>query len=305
MASLTMTAQTVTDIDGNVYPTVGIGAQTWMAANLVTTRYQNGDTIPNVTNSTTWQNLSTGARCYYDDDSLSYAPVYGALYNWYAAADARNICPVGWHVPTDLEWNTMTVFLDPTVNPLLFGTPTGTDIGGQLKEADTTHWTAPNTGATNASGFTALPAGERLPTVFSLLNTSTWFWTSTPGGTPQHAWMRVLSNTSAQIQRITYSKINGLSCRCMQDLTTALPERGTDDEGCHLYPVPASDRLTITAIDPAIRNVRVFDPLGRCALELPVGTGPVSLDLRELPPGLYSVWLSGPGVVVRRSFVKE
>src|SRR5665648_943598 len=101
---------TVTDIDGNVYKTVTIGTQVWMAENLKTTKYRNGDPIPNITDATAWTNLTTGAYCNNNNDA-NYATTYGRLYNWYAVNDIRNIAPAGWHIPTKAEWTTLTTYL--------------------------------------------------------------------------------------------------------------------------------------------------------------------------------------------------
>lgn len=141
---------TVTDIVSNVYHSVKIGTQTWMVENLKTSKYRNGDQIPNVTDATAWAALNTGAYCWYDNDAVTNKATYGALYNWYAVDDSRNIAPTGWHVPTDAEWTTLTTYLG------------GKSVaGGKLKETRTTHWLSPNTGATNEVGFTALPGGMR------------------------------------------------------------------------------------------------------------------------------------------------
>ena len=302
-ASFTLQAQTVTDIDGNTYPVINIGTQAWMAENLRSTRYQNGDTIPNVTSSLIWQDLETGARCYYDDDPIANAAEYGALYNWFAVVDDRNICPQGWHVPTDAEWNIMAVFLDATVDTTDNGSYTGTDIGDQLKEAGTAHWTAPNASATNSSGFRALPGGQRFGTAFHNVNTDGLWWTSTTGNTADHAWYRQLLYVSTGIKRVTYFKVNGMSCRCVSDLSTGMREVPDDD--MQLFPDPAADRLNVTVPGSTVNRVRLFDPLGRCALDLSVVSGTMSLDVQALPPGYYSVRLSGPGVELRRSFIKE
>jgi len=146
-----LTYGTMTDQDGNVYKTITIGTQTWMAENLRVTKYRNGDPIPNVTDNTTWSTLTTGAYCTYENtaDAVTIA-TNGMLYNWYAATDSRNIAPEGWHVPTDAEWTTLINHLG------------GEDIaGGKMKEIGTTHWESPNTGATNEIGFTSLPSGDR------------------------------------------------------------------------------------------------------------------------------------------------
>jgi uncharacterized protein (TIGR02145 family) len=143
--------KTVTDIDGNVYHTVTIGTQVWLVENLKTTKYRNGDTISNVTDEIHWGSLTTGAYCNYLNDT-SYASTYGRLYNWYTVTDSRNIAPAGWHVPSNEEWTTLINFLG------------GDSVaGGKLKETGTAHWLSPNKGATNETGFTALPGGLKLP----------------------------------------------------------------------------------------------------------------------------------------------
>jgi uncharacterized protein (TIGR02145 family) len=146
---------TVTDIDGNNYITIKIGTQTWMMENLKTTRYSDGTPIPNVTDDAAWGALTTGAYCNYDNNESNVA-TYGRLYNFYAAADVRNLAPAGWRVPTQADWTILETYLGGTVTNGY--TPV---IGRKLKETGTAHWLAPNP-ADNVSGFTVLPAGERL-----------------------------------------------------------------------------------------------------------------------------------------------
>ncbi len=175
---------TVTDIDGNVYKTIKIGTQTWMAENLTVTKYRNRDDIrqafssPPRTSGQRWEeinNESIGALCAYEDKSSNQV-TYGLLYNWYAVSDPRGLAPEGWHIPTKEEWITLSEYLG------------GDNLaGGQLKA--TTLWASPNTGATNSSGFRALPGGSRnnhyIPRltdgvgVFSRLLTSGYWWSST------------------------------------------------------------------------------------------------------------------------------
>jgi uncharacterized protein (TIGR02145 family) len=135
------------DIDGNEYHTVIIGGQEWMVENLRVTPYRNGDPIPNVSDTTSWRALTTGAYCSYDNDP-SCSAMYGNLYNWYAVNDFRQIAPEGWHVPTYEEWIVLETHLGGD-----------TIAGGKLKESGTEHWRAPNVGGTNESGFSALPGG--------------------------------------------------------------------------------------------------------------------------------------------------
>ena len=206
---------TVTDIDGNVYQTVIIGNQCWMVENLKVTRYRNGDPIPNVTDNTEWTNLTTGARCDYDNNADN-VPVYGRLYNWYAVNDSRGIAPEGWHVPTDGEWKQLEMYLGMSQSEVDDTGFRGTDEGGKMKESG--YWFSPNTGATNESGFTALPGGYRYHGNgdFDLLIVYAFFWSSTEHSS-YSAWSRTLSYSSEQVGRHDYSKLDGFSVRCVRD----------------------------------------------------------------------------------------
>ncbi|MFZ1683679.1 MAG: FISUMP domain-containing protein [Candidatus Zixiibacteriota bacterium] len=196
---------TVTDIDGYVYKTVKIGSQIWMAENLRVRRYRNGDSIPNVTDAPTWVGLTSGAYCNYDNDS-DYVAEYGRLYNWYAVTDARNIAPDGWHVASDSEWLAMmTVLGGNTVS------------GGKLKESGYTHWLIPNLGASNSSGFTALPEGTRYAGGnFGNIGYDANYWTSTEFD-EEKSWGRGLSNYSAAIYLYYDVKVMGMAVRCVKD----------------------------------------------------------------------------------------
>lgn len=194
------------DIDGNEYDIVKIGTQFWMKQNLNTTRYRNGDSIQYITNSFAWSILNTGAWCWYNNDSATYAATYGKLYNWYAVYDARGLSPAGWHVPIEAEWATIsTVF--------------GGDVvaGGAMKETGLTHWTSPNTGATNSSGFTALPGGFRNDVgQFFLVGNGGYWWSShTPG--EARPWNRVLLYDNAVSTNALVTNGWGFSVRCLKD----------------------------------------------------------------------------------------
>ena len=197
---------TVTDIDGNVYKTVTIGTQCWMAENLKTTKYRNGDPIPNVTDNAAWGALYTGAYCWYNNDAATYRADYGALYNWFTVDDSRNLCPTGWHVPTDTEWTTLTTYLG------------GESVaGGKLKETCFTHWTSPNTGATNSSGFTALPGGgQGVIGPSNDFGYTGWWWSST-GYSPATSWFRALRSSISDVYRNYGNNQDGFSVRCVQD----------------------------------------------------------------------------------------
>jgi uncharacterized protein (TIGR02145 family) len=194
---------TVTDIDGNVYKTVKIGNQIWMAENLKTTRYNDGTPIPNVTDNIEWCNLlTTGAYCYYDNYYSNNA-IYGKLYNWYAVGTGK-LAPKGWHVPTDAEWETLITYLG------------GEDIaGGKMKS--TNYWKSPNKGASNSSGFNGLPAGWRSDGVgdFFDIGEGSYFWSSTNWA---KAWFCNLEFDNSEANRYDFRwKWSGFSVRCVRD----------------------------------------------------------------------------------------
>jgi uncharacterized protein (TIGR02145 family) len=198
-------AGTVTDIDGNVYHTVTIGTQVWMLENLKVTHYRNWHPIPNITDDTEWGNLKTGAYCDYNNDPNN-ADTYGRLYNWYVVIDSRKICPAGWHVPTYKDWEILEAYLG--------GVPIA---GGKIKEAGTVHWKSPNTGATNESGFTALPGGYRHFTGKFYYVGYYGYWWSTRAYNVNNAWYNYLGYIYSNLNRYYYSKTLGFSIRCLRD----------------------------------------------------------------------------------------
>src|ERR1035437_7888307 len=187
-------------------PSVTICSQVWMLKNLDVSTYRNGDLIPKVTDPTAWSALTTGAWCWYNNDSATNASTYGKLYNWYAVNDPRGLAPTGWHVPSDAEWTTLITCL-------------GGDAvaGSAMKETGTTHWTSPNTGATNSSGFTGLPGGGRNNDgTFGLVGNAGYWWSSSENDTPG-AWARYLYYDDGDIDRTNYNKPYGFSVRCLRD----------------------------------------------------------------------------------------
>lgn len=206
----------VTDIDGNSYATIRIGTQTWMAENLRTTKYCNGDPIPNVIIPYAWGVLTSGAWSHYQNNEQWVEVPYGKLYNWYAVDDSRNICPCGWHVPSDAEWSTLINYLDPNADG---GNNFPNTAGGKMKSAGTQYWAHPNSGATNESGFSGLPGGYRYSS-FEEINYDGWWWSSTEAisdWTVDVAWSRSLYNDNGGVYRLYYFKRTGLSVRCIRD----------------------------------------------------------------------------------------
>jgi len=206
----------VTDIDGNVYASVQIGNQCWMAENLRTSQNSDGSTIPNITPSTAWTQLSTGAWCNYGNNPANDA-IYGKLYNWYAAANS-NICPQGWHIPTDAEWQQLELALGMPAGEVNNGGYRGgsQNVGGKMKA--TTLWNAPNTGATNESGFSGLPGGYRYYTDGYFFNLRYYgFWWSASESGAENAWYRALDFSDAGVSRGASHKKNGYCLRCVRD----------------------------------------------------------------------------------------
>jgi uncharacterized protein (TIGR02145 family) len=221
---------TETDIDGNEYRTVKIGDQWWMAENLRVTRYNNGDPIPTGFDDDAWIELTTGAFSppEHGEAGIITRPLsgedvetYGLLYNWYAAVDNRGVCPEGWHVPSDEEWMELELRLGVDPTELEITGPRGTNQGGMLKETGTEHWSAPNTGATNETGFSALGHGGR--TAASDFPGEYWYrgergswWTSTEYYA-EYALDREVRYADAALHRVGLIKANGTAIRCIMD----------------------------------------------------------------------------------------
>jgi len=194
-------------------PNLTIGTQIWTTQNLSVAKYRNGDTIPKVTDNNEWWNLTTGAWCWYNNDSATYASTYGRLYNWYAVNDPRGLAPLGWHVPTNSEWDKMTKHLDASVDTIVSGL-VGTTIGTQLKK--TSGWNSGGNG-TNSSGFTGLPGGYRYDGgTFGGIGSYGQWWSSTEDATTV-AWYRLLYNYRASVARFTIGKLGGFSVRLVRD----------------------------------------------------------------------------------------
>lgn len=213
----------VIDIDGNTYKTIKIGTQVWMAQNLRTTKYNDGTVIPKVTNNAAWGALTTPAYCWYGNDSTLTAKLYGALYNNYTVADTNslNVCPTGWHVPSDAEWTVLSDFL--TANGYGFGGG-GDDIGKSL--ASTFRWNSSgivgtignDQGTNNSCGFTGLPGGFRSDygTTFFSIGFDGFWWSGTEVDS-YDAWGRVLDYYSVDLSVEFGNKRFGFSVRCLRD----------------------------------------------------------------------------------------
>lgn len=231
MIDLELNAKTVKDIDGNVYNTVTIGTQVWMVENLKTTRYRNGDLIHNETDDATWKKLTSAGYCWYNNDETANKTTYGALYNWYAVSEIRNIAPLGWHVPTIDEWKILITFLGGNII-----------AGGKLKESGSSYWKKidPDTcdgigfsalsekvglgwtgDTTNSSGFTALPGGYRynFGGKFSDIGESCFCWSTSESAEGNAVDIALVWDLAVVF---SYSNIKqyGFSIRCVKDSET-------------------------------------------------------------------------------------
>jgi uncharacterized protein (TIGR02145 family) len=193
--------------NGYVYSSIVLGnGQEWMSENLRTANYRNGDLIPTGLDNATWNFTTAGANTIFNNDNANIT-IYGKLYNWYAVADARNLCPVGWHVPTDGEWTTLTNYL------------VGEAVaGGKMKTTGTQYWNDPNIDATNESGFSGLPGGNRSSSgdYFSVGIYGYW-WSSSEETSTNLAWARGLYQTFGSVGRDNSDKKRGFSVRCLRD----------------------------------------------------------------------------------------
>jgi len=197
---------TVTDVNGNVYKTITIGAQTWMQENLKATKLNDGTALPTIILDTTWSKLNSPAYCWSQNDSITNKKTYGALYNWFAVNTGK-LCPTGWHVPSDAEWTTLTDYLGGL-----------NKAGSSLKSS--TGWTGNElVKATNSSGFTALPGSLRsVSGTFRDIGGHGFWWTSTETEADmKSAWMRRLNNCSSSAYSNGYPKVCGFSVRCVKD----------------------------------------------------------------------------------------
>ena len=274
---------TVTDYDGNVYETITIGNQVWLKENLKSVHYSDGTPIP-------------GVVAYNNDDS--FGAIYGLLYNWDAAMNGstdpgtQGVCPCDWHIPTDGEWTILENYLGgPNV------------AGGEMKEEGTEHWLAPNTGATNSSGFTGLQAGEYdayfNPNKFWLLHTAAVLWTSTQANQSQ-AIERYLSHDDAVCGGLAWYKVMKYSIRCVEDSPSDVKTESNQIKDYRLfqnYPNPFNPTTTINyeIPVPGFVSLKVFDVLGNKV---------VTLVEEEIQQGQYKIDFNGNGLTSGIYFYK-
>ncbi|WP_353085074.1 FISUMP domain-containing protein [Flavobacterium sp.] len=294
----------VTDIDGNNYNSVIIGTQEWMKENLNVSKYSDGTPIPQVTSSGQWANVTTGAWCYYNNDPAN-GIVYGKIYNWYAvagiydAASAANpslrkqLAPTGWHVPTNIELLELSNYLGG-----------GSLAGGKLKESGLTHWTSPNLGANNESGFTGIPgAGRNLvgDYYYSIGERGEWWCSTENTNNPLGASEYYLHHNYGSLYIASAGKKNGLSVRCLNN--NLLSNTTLETNRINLYPNPVINILNIKTNENLINQTfTIIDSLGRVVLNGKLNEVECTINVEQLDKGIYYLKIS---TVNAAKFIKD
>ena len=276
----------ISDVDGNTYKTIVVDDKVWFAENLKATRFQNGDSIPQVSDSATWSALNGPGMCSYRNDNAFDCP-YGKLYNHHVARDPRNPCPSGWRVPSMTDLYDLIFFLDPNANAQQPGNQPNM-AGGQLKSAGLGYYQPPNAGATNSSGFSAIPNGGRNPQgQFSLsYNAAASYWLSTQVG-PGMGFFLELAYPQDWAVRNAYFSGYGICIRCVTDLST-LNINETHNPTFNVYPNPAGEYIKINSDKLMIgKEYVVSDFTGRELLRGRILSEDMTVSIIELPSGMY------------------
>ena len=290
---------TMNDQEGTTYRTVQIGAQVWMAENLMTSHYLNGDPIPTITASGgIWHSTANGASCWIQDDSANYSCPYGKLYNWYAVEDSRGVCPSGWHVPSIGEFNML-------INVL------GGTAGGKMKTQGIQYWSSGNLGGSNESGFSGLPAGTRWMDSYVESGILAHFWSSTidPVGLVNADLLRLHYN-QANVDLFTWDNRRGHSIRCVQDaISTDIDRSGEAQAAFRIFPNPSSDQVSVELELSGFVSLNVFDVLGQQVhnevFQANGTKGIRTLDLSSQARGIYLVQVQNNGNTVTQTVVIE
>jgi len=301
--SIKSQAQTIVDsvfdYDGNVYNILQLGNQYWFDRNLRVTHYSDGTQIPNIVSSTDWSNLTSGAYCNYDN-SPTISISYGCLYNWYAVTDSRKLCPSGCNVPSDDDWSTLIAFLG------------GESIsGGKLKSTGTFEggngwWYAPNTGATNSSGFTTNPAGYRsYDGTYEYLGYEANFFSSTEFPSPPsgNAYFRGLLNTSADVSRSHASLTDGLSIRCVCPSVSINEIK--EENKIQISPNPVKDKFTLDCRLSQSCSLSIINSNGDIVLQKQINYGSNKVDISSLSQGIYIINITDGKISFQKKIIKD
>ena len=283
----------VTDVDGNEYPTVVYtSGQEWMAGNLRTTRYANGDSLIHAPTTFEWQDALGGAWCHYANDTANDV-LHGKLYNAGAVRDERGVCPSGWHLPTAEDWAGLALLIDPAYVPVTTIVQSAT-AGGAMKEVGTQWWTAPNTGATNAAGFSGRGSGTRnqYGTFISMGVRTRWWSSEATANYAQRYWE--VGNATAELRRGADYLIMGHSIRCIKD-DISTGATGTDGlPSLQLFPVPVARGMDLTVSGHAIGSTyRLLTVDGRIVRTGNLAGRPTTITSQGLDAGAYILQVEG------------
>jgi uncharacterized protein (TIGR02145 family) len=301
-------AQTVSDIDGNVYNTITFGTQTWMKENLKTTRYNNGDSIGTTIPATL--DISSESSPKYQwayNGNVSNLATYGRLYTWYAIADSRNVCPSGWEVPSDTDWTVLSNYL--INNGYGYG-GSGNDVGKSA--ASISLWNANpipgNIGndqlSNNSSGFAALPGGGRVDNgSFVYMGMMAGWWSSSQYiYNTTRAWGRDLYYDSSTVYRGFVSKKLAFSIRCINASPTKI-DGGSYQENLKIYPNPAKKSITIETNEEAF--IEIINIQGQVIKRINANDKAITIDISELTNGMYFMKAKTEKGIVVKKFIKS
>jgi uncharacterized protein (TIGR02145 family) len=299
----------LTDQQGNNYKTILIGSQEWMAENLYSSIYRNGDPINNITGNTQWQNATSGAWCHFNNNSQFECP-YGKLYNWYAVADSRNLCPTGWHIPTDTEWNILIQHLDSMYSPNATASQSDS-AGGKIKTSGFAFWSPSTDTSSNSSGFSGLPAGNRSSIgVFSNLYAYANWWSASVN--VDNSWYRSVRYFNNDIYRFSSNRSSGFSVRCLKDQSSGNRIHHNESlQRFNLYPNPTKHSINLIINSPTetTATITISDILGRVLQteteELINGTNTITYNISAFAAGVYLVHVGNGNTQQVFKLVKE
>lgn len=288
-------SQTITDIDGNSYNTIQIGTQTWMQENLRTTHFNDGTAIP--TTASPVNNDWTAVYQWAYDLDTSNVNDFGLLYTWIVVASDKNVCPSGWHVPDNSEWDTLNNFLGGEMV-----------AGSKMKEVGTTRWNLTDSTVTNSSGFTGVGSGFRgNPSGFSGLKGMGAFWSATQVGTidnfPRGYRYTLLSVNNNFTSSVAVANV-GMAIRCIEDLSTNT-NSPINNRALKIFPNPALDRISISFKEAGNYELSIFTMVGEIVFQNQITDRTTHLNISHLPSGSYFIQVTGKDFVGIQKLIKQ
>jgi len=291
ISTISIHAQTVTDVDGNTYNTISIGNQIWLTENLKVTKYNDQVPISLVLDDASWSTQTEPAYCYYEGD-IANASIYGNLYNWHVVNNAKNVCPLGYYVPSIADWEELITFVGGNAV-----------AGGKLKEMGLEHWSDPNTGADNSSSFTLLPSGWRANNngLYENLSYMAYVWSSTSIDAQSSSIILVGYDSPACYTSDSHI-LTGLPIRCLKDETASINE-DLNQQPMIVYPNPAKNIITIESKQNL--EIEIFSIEGQKIKSFKLMNNKTDLDVLDLASGVYIVNALTEKGIVTHKFIKE